>query len=518
MQHENELLSSLMARRTLTGLEDAEALNLLGRLIDLSLDVKRIDAVHHALEWARELERRVFTPSHLASFHYCVAGAWAHKRTLSPAPTGASDWEQEELEKEIIHLRLAISGEGLSNLPPEGVCSIYTNLGTAMNAVGRVPEGITYLDGALAHDPAFAMAKGNKGCLLAKYASALHDPGHRAVLFQLSHTCLTEALSAELHEAARKHFAQFKAWVESRIVPEDISRQLGSPALGCTEEEAAYRRWTLDSRLFVNPLNDGGAFPIAARDVMTLPDMIRPIREGPWPLGLFNQLKQEFVSARFMFYEGMTADRPHFSDREVVLYNTLDYPSHCLAVEKMKCAFRLAYSIFDKVAYFLNGYFQLNIDPNRSSFRNLWYKDEKRENGLRGDLTARDNWPLKALFWLGKDLYENRPGFTEALEPVAKHLRELRNHLEHKYLKVHDEMWLPGRMEGISGSMVDHLAYSIQRSVFTARVLKLLGMARAALVYLSLAVRFEEIAKGRREGSVPVLPAPISTLHDDWKF
>ena len=48
---------------------------------------------------------------------------------------------------------------------------------------------------------------------------------------------------------------------------------------------------------------------------------------------------------RRVLWEGIKSDEPHFSDREVLLYNTLDYPSYGLSVEKVKMAFRMAYSI-----------------------------------------------------------------------------------------------------------------------------------------------------------------------------
>jgi LA2681-like HEPN/Phasin protein len=49
-------------------------------------------------------------------------------------------------------------------------------------------------------------------------------------------------------------------------------------------------------------------------------------------------MKQEFASARWLLYEGITARTTHFSDRQVRLSNTLDYPSYGLAVEKLKAA------------------------------------------------------------------------------------------------------------------------------------------------------------------------------------
>jgi hypothetical protein len=90
--------------------------------------------------------------------------------------------------------------------------------------------------------------------------------------------------------------------------------------------------------------------------MLTTPSFVAGINEPPSPVRFYNVMKQEYVSARFMLYEGSHSKDLHFSERGVLLYNTLDYPSHSLAVEQIKCAFRTAYSLFDKIAQFVNHY------------------------------------------------------------------------------------------------------------------------------------------------------------------
>ena len=75
------------------------------------------------------------------------------------------------------------------------------------------------------------------------------------------------------------------------------------------------------------------------------------------------------------------------------------------------------------------------------SFRSLWYERQNRAKGLRPDFDALDNWPLRGLFWLSKDLYEDQPGFRESMDPSGEDLAKIRNHLEHRYLKLHDSLW-----------------------------------------------------------------------------
>jgi hypothetical protein len=231
-------------------------------------------------------------------------------------------------------------------------------------------------------------------------------------------------------------------------------------------------------------------------------------------------MKQEFVSARYLYYEGINPERGHFSDKEVVLFNTLDYPSYSLAVEKMKASFRTAYSLLDKIAYFLNHYLQLSIPEKQVSFRTFWYESQNKRNGLRKDFQQRRNWPLRGLFWLSKDLYEDKPGFKESIEPDAQELNDIRNHLEHKYLKTHEDLWPgpPAHDDEISRALADTLAFSIYRQDFKEKTLRLIKMARAALIYLSLAIHSEEKRRAKERGPDVFIPGmPMDVWEDDWK-
>ena len=130
----------------------------------------------------------------------------------------------------------------------------------------------------------------------------------------------------------------------ARIDVEEVERamDLDGYEIGAAEEERAYRLWCLDNTLFLNPLNDLGPHRIAARDILHLPPFVTPIDEPPALLGLFNRLKQEFVTARWLNYDGTRSEGVHFADRSVSLYNTLDYPTYSIAIEKVKAAYRLA--------------------------------------------------------------------------------------------------------------------------------------------------------------------------------
>lgn len=474
MKHAEQFYESLMSITNLEGKATEDALEHISHLVDLSFDLRKIEGLRNSIKLSEELKKRQLTDDQKALLHYFLANAYSGIRALTRPGTDASwDWEQDEIEKGVFHLRTALRS-GSKSLPRERLCQILTNLGNLMNEIGRFVEAVEYWDKALEKVPTFPMALGNRGFGLFYYAKALYDSGQAAVFLRYAHNNLDGALkSKELHPEARTAFTKHKTWINSVLSKMAVEKEIdpNSFSLGESGQEIQYRKWCLNNRLFLDALNDLGPFSIAAQDVLTTPSMITGIHEGPYYPGYFNQMKQEFVSARYLFYKAIKADQPHFSDKDVLLYNTLDYPSYSLAVERMKASFRIAYSLFDKTAYFLNHYLRLQIPERQVSFRTFWYESQDRKKGLRKEFQQRQNWPLRGLFWLSKDLYEDKQGFMEPMEPEAQQLNEIRNHLEHKYLKIHEDLWRghPPQDDEISRGLADTLAFSVYRNDFRKR-------------------------------------------------
>ena len=200
----------------------------------------------------------------------------------------------------------------------------------------------------------------------------------------------------------------------------------------------------------------------------------------------FDQMKQEYVSARWLLYEGLTAKIPHFSDRDVCLGATEPRPSLSLAIEKIKSAYRISYSLFDKIGFFLAAYMELGIPEKQITFRTLWRVSENKPIRKEFDLTG--NWGFCALYWLAKDFLEKEN--DEVAEPQARGISDLRQHIEHKYLRV-----------TIAESPLappDDLASMVSREQFQAKAIHPMKLARSALTYLAIGVGLEE--RRRRPG------------------
>jgi len=498
-------------------------LKALGKLVDLSWQLGRAAGLRRSIEALNSVLQSNLTANQKYVAHYYLANAWSHIRALERHERPQDwDWQQDELVHEIVNYRLAVHWAREARVPPAVLCPIYTNLGNTFSYVGRFVEAVAFWDAALHRDPAFAMALGNKGFCLLHYARALYDRGQSAAFLKAAHQLLGKAIHAGVEEEATAGFRKAQCQIEAVLKPDYLATPLDTEgfSLGRSAHERAYRRWCLRERLFLNPLNDVGAFSAAAHDCLTTPPMVQLVGHGPYYQGFFNQIKQEFVSARFLHFEGLRRAKPHFSDRGVLLYNTLDYPAYALALEKQKLAFRSAYSVLDKVGFFLNHYLRLGIPETQVSFRKLWYEGDGKKRHLRQVFSALTNWPLRGLFWLAKDLHDDSLSVAGSSEPRARQLAEVRNHLEHKYLKVHNEDWAgpPQSSDVMAVALADTLAYSIRRSVFSELALMTLKLARAALMYLSLGVHTEERRmEAQRGGKVTLLPVALGTWEDGWK-
>lgn len=503
----------------LAALDEDAALNCVGLLIDAAADSARSDGTEHAVAALDTLAKRPLRADTQATLHYFRANAW-HNRAAEQGALQAWAWEQPELQEEILELRRAVRHAGFADLPRIRQWQIRTNLGSKLSVVGRTIEAIEVWDGVLAEAPRFGKAAGNRGQAFLNYARGIEDTGHVGALLAEAHASLSKAVApGTMHEADmervialyQRDIDSIEGYLDVDAVHAGTSREF---PLGSSQEEIAYRRWCLNERLFLNPLNDIGALSIAAADVIVLPVVTEssPSAMPPPVFGFFNQMKQEFVSARYTLYEGLNTIDPHFSDKEVKLINTLDYPAYGLATERVRMAFRAAYSILDKVAFFLNAYAGFgHQDLHRVSFRGVWYQGLERKKGLITRLAQHPNHAMRGLFWLSKDFYEEE--FKKVTDPDAEQMALLRNQLEHRYFQLHDM----GAGQDESQTARPGLRFSLAREDFSGRTLKLFRYARAALIYLCMSVRSEEGMRSPSAGPSLTMPMILDTWEDDWK-
>ncbi|MDP9555084.1 UNVERIFIED_ORG: tetratricopeptide (TPR) repeat protein [Pseudomonas parafulva] len=492
----------------------------LRRLYDSLIDAAGDGADEGILRHATQLADLVVShvePENGCLVYYSCSNAWAELRKLE-----VQDWADDTLEhpallKQLYFLRASVQHSGFKELAPMLRSRIHCNLGNALRACGRWIEALGEWRNALKDNPILGMALGNLGIGLAQYGSALYDPSHTYWLLVHARRNLASAIEGGVGRdgATYSDAIEFFKWHHDRLaecVDDEGDAELLEHRLGSSKEERRYRRWCLEEELFLNPMNDLGAFPAAAQDVPRLPG--HDAKAGITYLGFYNQLKQEYGFARHCLYLGDHAKPGHVADRGMSLAFNCDYALYGMGLEQIKTAYRSAYSLLDKLAYFINAYWKLGIPEKSVGFRTVWFKSDKNGRLLqprvvRDEFVSTRNLPLRALYWVSQDIYSKE--LKDVARPDAQALDELRNHLEHKYAKIVDSCHWIGEHSGVWS---DHLAFVLDRDDLYAKSLLMLRLSRAALIYLCLAMHFEE-SQHTHEG--PVGELPVEDYPDDLK-
>lgn len=395
---------------------------------------------------------------------------------------------------------------------------LYTNYANSLDRIGRTIEAIRYYQKALAINPKFGMALGNCGIAYITYANLMYDLSHRNILHHFAFNYLTTTLTnkSELHPQSIKYFSYYLDSYSNSFKEEFLEKELhfDTFSLGDVENEIDYRTWVLNEHLYLNPMNDLHVTDsFIATDILHLPNMRMKISDGiNYKFhSMYNLLKQEYISARFNFFEcTQLAEGMHYADKETHIINTLDYSSFSIRLEKLKLSYRSLYSLFDKTAYFLNEYFDLGIKERDITFRSIWNSKKTGKYGYnyKNTLPYKTNSALNAIYWLFKDLFVK---LYSSPSPHAKELNMLRNALEHKFANI----YLNGFYDRQSAAKKNS-SFDISEDILEEYTLQLLKMVRELLIYLSLSVHINEQQKTTDDEFCP--PINIYEIDDELKF
>jgi len=476
----------------------------LGKQFDDAIIAKDSEALEQLIANAKANADKFDSPSQ-AQIFYCIGNALAENK----------DAEREQLlEEQIYYFRKSITLiESDDTLGDESnpyvigfLCCLYTNYANALNQAGRKIAAIEQHKKTLSIAPDFGMALGNLGTAYQHYGKLVPNPNHQHCLQHYAYSLLKQtidSLDPNIYEDAKNHFKRCLAEYSDEYVEKFLTAPYSFAQYDYeTQAELEYRTWVLQNGLFLNPLNDLPYVEFAfAVDSLQLPGIT--IREGYDPLkpvfhGIFNQLKQEYIYSRYQYYCGIQmCDEVHFADKETCLTNTLDYEQHSIRLEQLKSAFKTAYSILDKIAFFINAYFELEIREDRISFRTLWKSQV---------LSSKGNYALDSLRWIYKDFHES---IAHSPSPKARRIYELRNALEHRHIKVFWEL--------IAEDIPEGLSKHTSETELEKETLQLLKTIREALICLAISVSIEE--HNRREGKVEkmTLPITLDEYDDNWK-
>ena len=419
----------------------------------------------------------------------------------------------EMRRKSMFYLREAIKNA----IPDDHIDSrikfrILTNYANELDNAGRVFEALRIYREVLKENEKFSMALGNYGRALQFLANIVNDGGHYNELHCYAYQAIKRALSIEdldMYEQAKDAFQKIVDEYEKLPTKSILAEKIVFKKYPLGEgDEKAYREWCLRNHLFLNPLNDVIEIESAfAHDPLTITSFSEDIHysdsvsgnpaEPPRWFAMLNQLKEEYVYARFLCYEGSEKYHDvHYADKEVSLsLASFDYTQYSFRIEQIKSSFRILYSMLDQICFYVNDFWKLGLAEREADAFHI----------CKSPNFPKTNKVLLSLYWVLCEFFEK---YGDAKTASEKELAVLRNALEHKFVKIHEYEWNRDLI------LERDSFYHISENDLVNHTLRLLQLSREALMYLVYAINFEERKKDKREKSMPM---QLTNFLDEWK-
>jgi tetratricopeptide (TPR) repeat protein len=419
---------------------------------------------------------------------------------------------REHLRNARDHYRRAGTDE---SVPVETRVQALTNLGNSYDGEGRDIEAIEAYDKALALNPSFGMALGNKGMALGYIApfAGKHHPTVSAEAVSALDAALRDEIGILEFSGTRAldRFRERRAAI--KVKPGFVHERREPP-----EWRDPHLQWCAERGLFLHVSLACLSESYEELDALYFSGIMVGFDEDEQRrandlLDAFNALKQDYIAARYLAWladgEGSPirehaatiAARGGYLD---TLRGARWGPRTGLATQ----AFAAASNLLDKVAGTVHIYYRTARKSQGMYFRYLWHPQHPDNKPDVMDAVLVDAAPtrgLRALCDLSCEL--------ETATPLNE-LMERRHAATHRFVVAHR---LPGDPNEPVGDWLDHVEWED----LTTGTVTLLGTARSALIYLARMIDIEEQrrAKQRADAAAPTgkpwraspLPLPRST-------
>lgn len=419
------------------------------------LDIDQIKDLIPKAEQQAENEKDLVGKMQL---YYDIALAYADIRYLNQ--------EEQAFEKEILNYRRAIEiyennfeqsndefnkHESITN---EKYIAMRTfcNLGNTFRGVHRYLSAITCFINALNISDDFAMASLNLSETLFEFS--IFQTTDRATdcyrhagyyYFKKAEQC---KINLEGPQSVTELERLKSFWInrmEYEYSKEFLESDMQFPLKHCiTENENNYRGWIALFRLFLNTEGELNPTSTFWEDNLVLPENSDKTEAKEY-IGLFNQIKEEFITARYLWYLTTELREPKdtFIDRDTWLIDLSDTAEFSIRENMLRLSLKAAASLFDRIGFFINSYFDVGFKKQEIGFKKIWkdnrtvFKNGKKsQESVSNPLSQQrlDNPFLEAIYWLQKDFVQDED--VSLTSDTANRIVKMRNNMEHNCLRT----------------------------------------------------------------------------------
>jgi hypothetical protein len=381
----------------------------------------------------------------------------------------------------------AFARDSLREIPSDAMMTAYndmrsrllTNLANELDTQGRRLEALAYYDDAISSGNVNALL--SKACCIHKLAETVYDFSHAHYLYRESARFCREALSRidEFHPTQKQGIVTAPFFERFLNCFEEKEAQYGAdfPELSTlkggaaqSKEESDYLVWCAKNRLFVNELNGISTSEVVNHDILELPAFsarINPLLTSSEELsfhGHFDEMKTDYCYARYLAF--LASSTPlfdeHFSNSTFEHVDTLDYEINNLKTNHLKSCFRISYSIFDKISFFLYHFFELDAVQNdhNADFKKIWFSDHRKRT-LKSIFENSRNDYFRALYFIsheirqGGDKVPTDEDLSYWFDPDTQRMFKIRNAMEHRAFKLSDSFGTQ-RMQYMHSEVAQH--------------------------------------------------------------
>ncbi|HGS5668025.1 TPA: LA2681 family HEPN domain-containing protein [Vibrio parahaemolyticus] len=403
-----------------------------------------------------------------AEFHYMLGNA--HSLIYVPQ---LNEWYNPNLNKVIIHYKKALNAlkrRDVNDIHQITLMSqVETNYGNYLSQQGRFMCAKKHWKNAISlnNQPIAHTALYDSELYLSIYTQHDHDIS-KAIYHQfLAYRSLCERLKLPNNQA---HFndsyyifddyrtKNFKQWFEENFTLDDFDHFYRKNDKKLSKNEIAYLNWCGTNNLFIDEL-----------EIDELPDVIYPDSLSLPPIGNnrlnmtlayheeliyhtnFDEIKNDFCYARYLIFNASNTpnDTVHFFNNTFKKTDDLTHTIDNIKAQHLKSAFKILYALFDKIAYFISHFYDLNdiSKDQQISFENLFKRPNsgkhKKEWKPHDKLKESENTFIHALFYILKDLRDikDQESVSDWLNPELVKICDIRNYIEHRSFKIIDSLY-----------------------------------------------------------------------------
>lgn len=409
------------------------------------------------------------------------------------------------------------------------LCHIYRIYANILDDCGRSNLAFEYYLKIMDIDKQYAWAKCDLALCFCQYSWTMTvTPGIIEILKYVACQLFQDAFlisgNKALKDEHKKTFEEaFQKFISEKIRIQSkeefdkglINELISTGYIECkTQEEVVYRQWVHKNTLFLHPLNELKQFSnFFDYDLLHFKSMVKEDHLTQSYLEMYNEIKETFIYARYVLYDALTdnSSKPTFIDTNTFIFSENRNIKYSIKCEKLKNVMRLSYSCYDKIAFFINAYFNLGIDVNRVSMTKIWNSSKLKTNPI--DSLSRlhgpsDNRGLNGLYWNCRDINFSRNDINEP--PVQLEIEEtslMRNCLEHRHVCITNE---------ILDDTANSLVYNLTETELIEKSLRIMKCLREALICLCSAVNIEEDRRQDKYDSPEIIN--VRVYDDCWKL